>query len=70
MLTLLHNYIRIHNIIELSSYLISLLYILDAFTWKGQRIEIVDNGRYGKIYLVTKNARHFKGYCSMNIPGE
>ena len=46
MITLLHNYIRAHNIVELSSYLIALLYILDAFTWNGQRIEIFRHGRY------------------------
>eukprot|EP00794_Sanderia_malayensis_P000499 gene499-1145_t len=45
MITLLHNYIRIHNIIEFGSYLTSVFYILDAFTWNGNRIEIIKYGR-------------------------
>ena len=53
MITLLHNYIRAHNIVEFSAYLIALLYILDAFTWNGERIEIIHHGRYTPLAFPT-----------------
>ena len=69
MITLLHNYIRTHNIVELSSYLIALLYILDAFTWNGQRIEIVEHGRYASssLYFYLNNCLALKFLCFEDI---
>ena len=47
LLTELYNYVRLHSLTECTSYILSIIYVLDSFHWgpNGQRFELFQNGR-------------------------